>query len=73
MDELKTCPICGSSVSIKELHIGPVRVDGRQDFYAKINCDCGLTFEQHWTTHTDLDSCIAQPDDIATAWNRRAE
>lgn len=70
MDELKTCPICGSSVSIKELHIGRVYSDNRQDFSARLKCGCGLTFEHEWITQNGepaFGTC-----DFATVWNRRA-
>ena len=70
MDELKPCPICGSPVSIKEIHIGRVYNDNRQDFSARLECCCGLTFEHEWITENGklaFGTC-----DFATAWNRRA-
>lgn len=58
MDELKPCPFCG----------GDVRFDEAYRYFRDnmIYCDgCDMVFT--------LDDCTASDDDIARAWNRRAD
>lgn len=66
MMELKPCPFCGGKVKIRggQEDWTPTWYDpdsGGDPYF--ITCDCGCTFE--------IGYCEAQ--DIAEAWNRRAE
>lgn len=73
MEELKPCPICGSTPL---LSAGPYDWDGGGRYYyysAAIECACGLTLEvdnprprEHTNYTKALDFAIA-------AWNKRAE
>lgn len=66
-DALKPCPLCGMSVRITEFDV--CREGEATNWFAKIECGCGLTFERHWMTSRGykLDA------DIVKLWNERKE
>ena len=58
MAELKSCPFCGGEVYFDEAY------DYFRNFVIYCNY-CDMVFS--------LDDCTASKDDVAQAWNRRAD
>ena len=69
MAKLKPCPFCGQTVRITEMTVNVQSVF--QECKAKIECDCGLTFEREWMSERFPTGIIALQPDIETAWNTR--
>lgn len=70
--ELKVCPICGEIVHITETKIGTPYNNGQSiDYYAKIECLCGLTFEREWVYNKASNGTVKLQDDIFDVWNNQ--
>ena len=71
MSELLPCPFCGNVVHITETEVR--HYGNRADYWAKIECSCGLTFEKEWIVEFKPTgtSVILFNTDIETAWNTR--
>lgn len=65
--QLKPCPLCGCSVGIAEISSSPC--DMYTEWYAKIECSCGLTFEREWM---QAQGGILG-ENIITLWNKRSD
>ena len=71
-NELKPCPLCGGKVELEGISFAYLGAS-TEVHYAKIQCQCGLTFEKEWERRTTLDGYVNLSEDIITAWNRRVD
>jgi hypothetical protein len=74
MKKIKPCPLCGCEVVVTEFTIGTPYNNGKcVDYQAKIECECGLTFEHEWTEIKSADGPIIRSGNIIDVWNRRVQ
>ena len=66
--ELKPCPLCGRKVAVTVYDVKHGLL--RTEYSARIECDCGLTFEREWVDLIGY-TTVLNNNDIVTAWNNR--
>lgn len=64
-DVMKPCPLCGRQVRMTESRV----ISGNKfdEYSAKIECACGLTFEKEWIQGQG----VIFDEDVITLWNKR--